>query len=69
MVQKALTDLVKRVGSQRAAAAFLGISSPHMSELLRETRRPGERVLKRLGLKKTVVYEPVKGKHSDEESL
>ncbi len=51
-----LVELVKRQGSQKQAAKFLGISEQYLADVLRGRRAPGKKVLEALGLQKVVVY-------------
>ncbi len=55
-VMERLAKLVSQHGSQRAAAAALGISQPHFCDMIHGRRRPGPKTLKALGLEETVVY-------------
>ena len=49
-----LYALVTRHGTQAKAAASIGITAVYFGDLLRGRRAPGPRVLKALGLRKTV---------------
>lgn len=55
-VRNRLAALVAQHGSQRAAAATLGISQSHLFDLLSGRRKPGPKTLKSLGLEETVTY-------------
>ncbi len=56
-----LTTLVAQHGSQRAAAAHLGISQSHLFDLLNGRRKPGPKTLAALGLTETVTYRSKNG--------
>lgn len=53
---KRLREFVDRHETQKDAAEELGISQSYLSDLLRLSRQPGPDILRKLGLKKTVVY-------------
>lgn len=55
-----LQELVRKRGTQVAAAKHLGISPQHFGDLLRGHRTPGNAILEKLGLVKviTIRYEP-----------
>jgi hypothetical protein len=52
---KALRCLVKTLGTQRAAAAGLGISVNYMSDLINGRRDCSDRILAKLKLKRVIV--------------
>jgi len=54
-----LLALVGAAGSQKAAADKLGITPGYLSDLLRGNRKPGEKLLVKLGLKRTIVYSDI----------
>jgi len=54
-----LLALVGTAGSQKAAADKLGITPGYLSDLLRGNRKPGEKLLVKLGLRRTITYENV----------
>jgi len=54
-----LLTLVRIEGSQKAAADKLGITPGYLSDLLRGNRKPGEKLLVKLGLKRTIVYSDI----------
>ncbi len=49
-IRKLLQAMIVRAGSQRAVAKSLGISDAYLSDILRERRAPGGKVLRALGL-------------------
>ena len=51
-----LTDMAKESGSQTALAAKFGVSPSYLSEVLRGTRLPGDKILAALGLEKRIVF-------------
>ena len=53
---KRLKDFVTEHGTQKEAAEELGISQSYLSDLIRHARQPGPDILRKLGLRKTVVY-------------
>ena len=55
-VRARITRLIAETGSQRAAAAALGISQAHLSDILRGYRRPGPKTLEALGLEEFTGY-------------
>jgi DNA-binding transcriptional regulator YdaS (Cro superfamily) len=52
-----LAALIKRAGSQAAAAAELGISTAYLSDVKNGRRAPGDKLLAALGLKRSIQYE------------
>lgn len=60
-VRNRLQALVTQHGSQRAAAAVLGISQSHLFDLLSGRRKPGPKTLKSLGLEAAVTYTKSEG--------
>lgn len=56
-VLKALRDLVTSHGSQTAAADAFGVSIPYLNMVLKGKRPVGPKLLKALGIKKTLRYE------------
>lgn len=56
---RALRDLVKRAGSQRQAAAVLGISEAHVSDMLYRRRKITGGTLAKLGLRRVTRYERI----------
>lgn len=53
--KQALKDYVSRYDTQGDAASALSVSQPYLSDLLRGNRTFSARLLKKLGLKRTVV--------------
>ena len=51
-----LRELVERLGTQRDAAAFLGVSGPFVSDILKGNRQITPRILEKLGLEKVVQF-------------
>jgi transcriptional regulator with XRE-family HTH domain len=51
-----LRRLVKKYGTQRAAAVRLGVSASYLGEILKGTRPPGPTILQALRLKRKTVY-------------
>ncbi len=49
-IRKRLHAMILREGSQRAVAQSLGISEAYLSDILREKRAPGRKVLLALAL-------------------
>lgn len=49
----------RAAGSQRAYARLHGISPVYLGEILNGTREPGPLLLRVMGLRRRVVYEPV----------
>ena len=60
---KALRRLVKTLGTQRAAAAGLGISVNYMSDLINGRRDCSDRILAKLQLKRVIVTARRKARH------
>ena len=56
-----LLALVGAAGSQKKAANKLGITPGYLSDLLRGNRKPGEKLLVKLGLKRTIIYSDIEG--------
>ncbi len=54
-----LQKLVDRLGSQKAAAAQLGISQPYLSDLLHGRRDVSDQMLVRLGLRRVERFTKV----------
>ena len=50
---------IKQYGSQRAAAASLGISQPYLNDILRGVRGGGPKVLAALGYEKKIVVSKI----------
>ena len=50
-----LLEEVGRRGTQSAVARWLGVSRAHVSDMLAGRRDPGPRLLKKLGLSKSVL--------------
>lgn len=61
MSESEVLDIIRqhidRVGSQKAFAELCGVSAPFLSDVLRGYRRPGEKILSYIGIKKTEDYE------------
>lgn len=55
----ALRRVIQEEGTQKKAAARLGVSQQYISDLLKNRRQPGTKILRRLGLRKVVSYEEV----------
>jgi len=55
----AIARVIKRCGSQKAAAASLGITQSYLSDLKTGRREPGAKVLTALGFKRVTNYERV----------
>lgn len=55
-VRKLLTRKIEYFGSQKAAAAFYGVSESQLTEVLLHERQPGPKLLKALGLKKVTAF-------------
>lgn len=47
---------VESYGSQKALADSVGVSRSYICDILKGRREPGEAMLKRLGIRKTVHY-------------
>jgi plasmid maintenance system antidote protein VapI len=60
---KVLRRLVKTLGTQRAAAAGLGISVNYMSDLINGRRDCSDRILAKLQLKRVIVTTRRKARH------
>ena len=56
-----LRRVIVQQGSQKAAAAHLGVSAAYLSDVLRDRREPGPKLLSALGMKRTVTYDKLKG--------
>jgi len=52
---KELQKHVKKAGSQKEAAANLGISTQYLNDLLRGRREASETILEKLGLRRVIV--------------
>lgn len=57
-IKAKLAALVEQHGSQRAAAAALGIGQTQLFDILNDRRKPGPKTLKALGLEAHVLYTP-----------
>jgi len=55
LIQTRLNELIAKQGSQKSAAALLGISEAQMSRILAGLREPSAEVLRRLGLRIVIV--------------
>ncbi len=44
-------------GSQEAAAKWLGVSGAYLCDVMNKRRAPGPKLLKRLGIRRKVMYE------------
>jgi len=51
----ALRAFVRQAGSQRTAAAELGVSQAYISDMLRGNRNISDAILNKLGLRRVVV--------------
>ena len=51
---------VERSGGMRALARKWDVTAGHVSRVLRKEKRPGPLMLKRLGLRERVTYEPAR---------
>lgn len=51
-----LTRMVQERGSQKAVAEALDISEQYLSDVLRDRREPGEKLLDALGVERVVTY-------------
>lgn len=56
-VRKQLADMVRTLGTQRAAAARLGVSTTYFADVRRGRQRAGPKILAALGLTRRDVYE------------
>jgi len=61
---KALRRLVETLGTQRAAAAGLGISVNYFSDLINGRRDCSDRILAKLHLKRVIVATRGKTRHA-----
>lgn len=52
-----LKSRVKAIGTQAEAAKHYGVSSSYLSEVIRGTREPAEKLLSAMGIVKVVRYE------------
>jgi plasmid maintenance system antidote protein VapI len=50
-----LKALVERLGNQKLAAEHLGVTPPHVGDLLRGRRTFSDAMLAKLGLRRTVI--------------
>ena len=57
-VVRAIEAQVECAGSLRALARRWGISAGHLSRVVRFEKLPGDAVLKHLGLRMVITYEP-----------
>ncbi len=48
---------VKRHGTQEAAAEWFGVSGAYLCQVLYGVRPPGKKLLRRLGIRRKVMYE------------
>ncbi len=55
-IKQCLKELVKKHGSQRAAARALGIGQTQLFDIINGRRKPGPRTLKALGLEQVTTY-------------
>jgi plasmid maintenance system antidote protein VapI len=55
-----INQLVKRKGTQAAAAEELGVSPAHISDIIRGNRGISDEIAQRLGYRRVVVFEKVK---------
>ena len=55
-----ISRLIAASGSQRAAAAALGISQSHLCDILRGHRGPGPKTLEALDLEEVTSYRRIK---------
>lgn len=55
-VLRRLREYVRACGNGAAAARAIGISPQYLSDILSKRRDPSERVCRRLGLRRDVVY-------------
>jgi transcriptional regulator with XRE-family HTH domain len=54
-----LREKITQAGDQRKLAAQLGVSQPHLSEILNGRKEPAEKVLTALGLRRVVMFEKI----------
>jgi hypothetical protein len=57
-IRQRMLRLITAAGSQRGAAAALGISQSHLCDILRGHRKPGPKTLEALGLEEVTSYRP-----------
>lgn len=57
-----LREKIAEAGDQRKLAAQLGVSQPHLSEILNGHKEPAEKLLTALGLRRVVMFERIAGK-------
>jgi len=55
-VLRRLRDYVKACGNGAAAARAMGISPQYLSDIMSKRRDPSDKVCRRLGLRREVVY-------------
>ena len=55
-VRTVLGTLARGLGSQQAAATFLGVSTTHVNDVLLGRRDPGPKLLAALGFQRRHVY-------------
>ena len=55
-----LNRMVREAGSQKLAAAQMGISQQHLCDVLAGRRELGDGVLSRLGYRRVVRFEPIR---------
>lgn len=55
-----VVDFVLKSGSQKVAAAALGISPQYLNDIIRCRRDPGKKVLEALGYERLVFYRKYK---------
>lgn len=55
-LRKRILALIETHGSQKNAAAALGMSAQYLSDVLRGRRTPGPKILKALGLTAVTEY-------------
>jgi hypothetical protein len=53
-----LAEACKQAGSQRKLAVLAGLSAPYIHDVIHGRREPGHSILRALGLRKIVSYEP-----------
>lgn len=53
-----LSEAIEWWGSQKAFAEVCGVSESYMSDVVRGARRPGHKILRKLGLQAKIVYVP-----------
>jgi transcriptional regulator with XRE-family HTH domain len=61
-----LRSAVAASGGQSAFAGELGLSVSYVSDVMNARRDPGVAILRAIGLRKIVVYVPVKGRAGDD---